>query len=176
MNPVTSPSPIQVLLVEDNPGDVRLTREALKDGKVCNALSVVHDGVEAMAFLRRQGPYAQAPRPDVILLDLNLPRKDGREVLAEVKADAELRDITVVVVTSTEEEREIGEVYSLPADCYVTKPVGLEQFVSVVRSVEAFWLTVVKRPANEPWYQRTDASIRIPLQNPSHLQANGSES
>ncbi|HEX6908931.1 MAG TPA: response regulator [Longimicrobium sp.] len=141
-----SSSPIEVLLVEDNPGDVRLTREALKEGKVCNNLSVVPDGVEAMAFLRRQGPYADAPRPDVILLDLNLPKKDGREVLEEVKSDAELRSIPVVVLTTSEAERDIARAYALHANCYITKPVDLDQFITVVKSIEDFWFSIVKLP------------------------------
>lgn len=143
---IPSSSPIEVLLVEDNPGDVRLTREALKEGKVCNNLSVVPDGVEAMAFLRRQGPYAGAPRPDVILLDLNLPKKDGREVLEEVKGDPELRSIPVVVLTSSEAERDIARAYALHANCYITKPVDLDQFITVVKSIEDFWFSIVKLP------------------------------
>ena len=138
--------PIEVLLVEDNPGDVRLTREALRDGKVRNNLSVTPDGVEALAFLRREGKYADAPRPDVILLDLNLPRKDGREVLEEVKADPSLRNIPVVILTSSEAERDIAQAYALHANCYVTKPVDLDQFIHVVRSIEDFWFTIVKLP------------------------------
>ena len=142
-------SPIEVLLVEDNPGDVRLTREALKEGKVCNNLSVVRDGVEALAFLRRQGQYGDAPRPDVILLDLNLPRKDGREVLEEVKADPALRSIPVVVLTSSEAERDIVQAYALHANCYITKPVDLDQFIRVVKSIEDFWFSIVRLPAEE---------------------------
>ena len=138
--------PIEVLLVEDNPGDVRLTREALRDGKVHNNLSVAPDGVEALAFLRRQGKYADAPRPDVILLDLNLPKKDGREVLEEIKADPSLARIPVVILTSSEAERDIAQAYALHANCYVTKPVDLDQFITVVRSIEDFWFTIVKLP------------------------------
>lgn len=145
MNRPPSPSSIQVLLVDDNPADVRLTREALQDDKVvCSTLSVVGDGVEALAFLRRQGPHANAPRPDVILLDLALPRKDGFEVLEEVKADAALSGIPVVVVTSSEEERDIARARALDADCYVTKPVGLDQLVRIVSSIRDFWFTIVK--------------------------------
>ena len=147
---IPSSSPIEVLLVEDNPGDVRLTREALKEGKVCNNLSVVPDGVQAMAFLRRQGPYADAPRPDVILLDLNLPRKDGREVLEEVKGDPELRSIPVVVLTSSEADRDIARAYALHANCYITKPVDLDQFITVVKSIEDFWFSIVKLPQEGP--------------------------
>ncbi len=138
--------PIEVLLVEDNPGDVRLTREALKDGKVRNNLTVVTDGVEALAYLRKEGQYSNAPRPDVILLDLNLPRKDGRTVLAEIKADPNLRRIPVVILTTSQAEEDILKTYDLHANCFVTKPVDLEQFIKVVKSIEDFWLTVVKRP------------------------------
>lgn len=138
---------IEILLVEDNPGDVRLTREALKDGKVCNDVWVVGDGDEAMAFLRRRGRHADAPRPDVILLDLQLPRMDGREVLREMRADPALCDIPVVVVTATEEERDIGHMYSLPADAWVTKPVGFEQLVTIVHAVAGFGFTIVRRSA-----------------------------
>lgn len=136
----------EVLLVEDSPGDVRLTREALKEGKVRNNLSVVCDGVEAMAFLRREGNYAGAPRPDIVLLDLNMPRKDGREVLAEMKADERLKRIPVVVLTTSEAEADILKTYDLHANCYLTKPVDLEQFISIVKSVEDFWLTIVRLP------------------------------
>lgn len=138
--------PVEVLLVEDNPGDVRLTREALRDGKVSNNLSVVQDGVEAMRFLRREGPYADAPRPDVVLLDLNLPKKDGRQVLQEIKGDEALRMIPVVILTSSEAERDIAGAYALQANCYVTKPVDLDQFITVVRSIEDFWFSIVKLP------------------------------
>jgi CheY-like chemotaxis protein len=138
--------PAEFLLVEDNPGDVRLTREALRDSKLVNRLSVVGDGVEAMAFLRREGTYAGAPRPDLILLDLNLPRKGGREVLAEIKADASLKTIPVVVITSSEAEQDIFATYNLHVNCYVTKPVDFDQFIKVVRSIETFWLTIVKLP------------------------------
>jgi CheY-like chemotaxis protein len=141
-----SPQPIDILLVEDNPGDVDLTIEALKDGKVRNRLSVVEDGVEAMAFLRREGKYAEAPHPDVILLDLNLPRKDGREVLAEIKADEQWKRIPVVVLTTSGSEQDILKSYNLHANCYITKPVDLEQFIEVVRAIEGFWLTIVKLP------------------------------
>ena len=142
-----SPSdPIEILLVEDNPGDVRLTREALREGKIHNNLAVVEDGVEALRYLRREEPYEGATRPDVILLDLNLPRKDGREVLEEVKADASLRTIPVVVLTSSEAERDVVRAYDLHANCYVTKPVDLEQFINVVKSIESFWFSIVKLP------------------------------
>lgn len=147
MNPRPATQPIEVLLVEDNPGDVRLTREALRDGKVHNNLSVVPDGVEALAFLRRQGKYADAPRPDLILLDLNLPKKDGREVLEDIKTDPALQRIPVVVLTSSEAERDIAQAYALHANCYITKPVDLDQFITVVKSIEDFWFTIVKLPA-----------------------------
>jgi len=138
--------PIEILLVEDNPGDVRLTREALKEGKVHNSLHVVSDGEAAMAFLRRQGPYAQAPRPGLILLDLNLPRKDGREVLAEIKADPGLRSIPVVILTASAADEDLLRAKQLEASCYVTKPVGLEQLIKVVKTVEDLWLVIAKLP------------------------------
>ena len=137
---------IEILLVEDNPGDVRLTREALRDGKVQNRLSVVPDGVEAMAFLRREGAYANAPRPDLILLDLNLPRKNGREVLAEVKSDPDLLRIPVIVLTTSGDDQDVLRAYEYHANCYITKPVDLEQFLAVVRSIEQFWFTIVRLP------------------------------
>jgi CheY-like chemotaxis protein len=139
--------PIEILLVEDNPGDVRLTVEALKEGKVRHNLRVAHDGVEALAFLRRQGAFADAVRPDLILLDLNLPRMDGREVLAEVKSDPDLKIIPVVVLTTSGAEQDIVRTYQLQANCYITKPVDLEQFITVVRSIEEFWLTIVTLPS-----------------------------
>lgn len=138
--------PIAILLVEDNPGDQRLTREALNEGKIRNTLHIVEDGVEALAFLRREGKYADAPRPDLILLDLNLPKKDGREVLAELKADPVLRRIPVVILTTSQAERDIVATYDLQANCYVTKPVDLEQFIHVVQSIEEFWFSVVTLP------------------------------
>jgi two-component system response regulator len=146
LNAILSAPPIEILLVEDNPGDVELTREALHDSKVHMHLSVVNDGVEALAFLRRQTRYADAPRPDLILLDLNLPRKDGRGVLAEIKADPELRQIPVVILTSSQAEQDILRAYELHANCYVTKPVDLDQFITIVRSIEQFWFTIVKLP------------------------------
>ncbi|GAG98432.1 unnamed protein product [marine sediment metagenome] len=146
MSGQTMAKPIEILLVEDNPGDVRLTREAFKEGKVLNNLSVVEDGAEAMAFLRQQGKYADVPRPDLILLDLNLPKKDGREVLPEIKGDTNLKRIPVVVLTTSKAEQDILKTYNLHANCYVTKPVDLEQFISVVRFVQHFWLSVVKLP------------------------------
>jgi CheY-like chemotaxis protein len=141
--------PIEILLVEDNPGDVRLTIEALKEGKVRNRLSVARDGVEALAFLRREGSHVEASRPDLILLDLNLPKKDGREVLAEIKVDPALRRIPVVVLTTSKAEEDILRTYDLHANCYITKPVDLDQFISVVRSIDDFWLSVVRLPSGE---------------------------
>ncbi len=138
--------PIDILLVEDNPGDVRLTREALRDGKVKNNLHVAVDGVDAMAFLHREGQYADAPRPDVILLDLNLPRKNGREVLAEVKSDPALRRIPVVVLTTSKDDEDVHAAYEFHANCYITKPVDLEQFLKVIRSIEDFWFNTVRLP------------------------------
>ena len=146
MSPQRISRPVEILLVEDNPGDVRLTREALREGKVRNNLHVAPDGVEAIAFLRREGEYAGAVRPDLILLDLNLPRKDGREVLEEIKADRSLRNIPVVVLTSSQAEQDIVRAYDLHANCYVTKPVDLDQFINVVKSIEDFWFTIVKLP------------------------------
>ena len=138
---------IEILLVEDNPGDVRLTREALKEGKVLNNLNEVTDGQEAMEFLRREGKYGDAPRPDLILLDLNLPKKDGREVLAEIKADESLKMIPIVVLTTSQAEKDVIQTYNLGVNCYVTKPVDLDQFIYVVKSIEEFWLTVVTLPS-----------------------------
>ncbi len=138
--------PIEILLVEDNPGDVRLTQEALKEGKVMNVLNTVGNGEEALAYLRRQGAYARTTRPDLILLDLNLPRKSGQEVLAEIKDDPELRRIPVVILTVSEAEQDIIKSYNLHANCYITKPVNLEQFMEVIKTIEDFWLTVVMLP------------------------------
>ncbi len=137
---------IDILLVEDSPADVRLTREAFKEGKLYNEVYVVGNGVEALAFLRKEGKYADSPRPDLILLDLNLPKKDGREVLAEVKADPDLKCIPVVILTTSELEQDILNSYNDHANCYINKPVGLEQFLQVVKYVEGFWLTIVKLP------------------------------
>jgi CheY-like chemotaxis protein len=139
--------PIKILLVEDNPGDARLTAEALRDGKVRNELHVVPDGVEALAFLRREGAYAGKPRPDLMLLDLNMPRKNGRQVLEEVKRDEDLRRIPVVVLTTSQAERDIMMSYDLHANCYVSKPVDFEEFIRAVRGIEDFWLTIVRLPA-----------------------------
>jgi two-component system, chemotaxis family, response regulator Rcp1 len=140
------PQPIEILLVEDSPGDVRLTREALADARVRNRLHVAVDGVDAMSFLRREGKHAEAPRPDLVLLDLNLPKKDGREVLEEIKADPRLRTIPVVILTTSAAEGDILRSYELYANCYITKPVDLDQFMRVVQGIESFWLTIVKLP------------------------------
>ncbi len=139
-------TPIEIMLVEDNPGDVRLTREALTDAKVLNNLTVAVDGVDAMALLRDVGTRPDAWEPDLVLLDLNLPRKDGREVLREVKADERLRHIPVVVLTTSKAEEDILRSYQLHANCYITKPVNLDQFMRVIQEVENFWLCVVKLP------------------------------
>ena len=140
--------PIEILLVEDNPGDERLTREALKEGKVYHKLHWCKDGVEAMEFLYRRGKYKDVPRPDIILLDLNLPKKDGREVLQDIKSDETLKRIPVVVLTTSKAEEDVPRTYNLHANCYFTKPVSLEKFIVVVRSIDIFWLTVVTLPPN----------------------------
>lgn len=139
---------IDILLVEDNPGDADLAREALEGNKMCNELYVISDGEEAMAYLRREGRYVDAPRPDLILLDLNLPKKDGREVLAEIKADDELKRIPVVVLTMSKDEEDILKSYNLHANCYITKPIDVNQFFKVVKSIEDFWLGIVALPPN----------------------------
>jgi len=145
MNPVRG-EPIEILLVEDNPDDADLTLDALREGRVRNRVTVVEDGVEAMAYLRREGKHQAAPRPDLVLLDLNLPRKSGREVLAEIKQDPDLRRIPVVIMTSSDDERDILAAYNLYVNCYVTKPVDLDQFIAVVKSIEHFWFSIVKLP------------------------------
>ena len=137
---------IEILLVEDNPGDARLTIEAMREAKVRNRMHVVEDGVEAMAFLRRQGRFGEAPRPDLILRALNLPRKDGREVLAEVKADPALKRIPVVILTTSRAEEDVLRAYDLHANCYVTKPVDLAQFMKIVSQIDEFWVKVVTLP------------------------------
>lgn len=134
-----------ILVVDDNPGDVRLTVEALKDGAMLNSLHTARDGVEAIAFLRRRGKYDHAPRPDLILLDLDMPRMGGLQVLKEIKTDRALRDIPVIVLTGSQEIEDVVKTYDLHANCYVTKPIDLEQFVEMVRSVTSFWLTIVNR-------------------------------
>ena len=142
----TVAGPLEVLLVEDSPGDVRLTREAFRDATVHIKLHVASDGTKAMAFLKREGEYADAPRPDLILLDLNLPKKDGRQVLEEIKESLLLKSIPVVILTTSSSEADILRSYMLHANCYITKPVGLEGFLKVVRSIDNFWLSVVKLP------------------------------
>lgn len=141
--------PIEILLVEDNPADVRLTREVLRESKIANTVHVVEDGVEAMAFLRREGGYAAAVRPDLILLDLNLPRKNGREVLAEIKADEGLKTIPVIVLTTSADEEDILRAYHAYANAYITKPLGLDQFAGIVRTIEDFWFSIVKLPKHQ---------------------------
>ena len=138
--------PLQLLLVEDNPGDVRLTREALKSGEVEVNLNVARDGVEAIDFLRKRGPFQTAPDPDLILLDLNLPRKNGREVLSEIKTDPDLKRIPVLVMTTSRADQDINRAYSLNANCYITKPMDLDEFLRIVRSIEDFWLKTVTLP------------------------------
>lgn len=139
---------IDILLVEDNPGDVRLAKELLKESKISNDLYHVEDGMEAMAFLHKTGKYADVPRPDIVLLDLNLPKKDGREVLKEIKSDDKLKRIPVVVLTVSSAEEDVLKTYDLHANCYVTKPIDLEQFIKVVKSIEDFWLSIVKLPSD----------------------------
>ncbi|MDD3482207.1 response regulator [Azovibrio restrictus] len=138
--------PVDILLVEDNPGDVRLTVEALRESKVLANLQVARDGIEALAMLRREGPHADARRPDLILLDLNLPRLDGRQVLETIKADTDLRQIPVVILTTSAAEQDILQAYNLHANCYITKPVDMDQFIRVVQAIDNFWLTVVRLP------------------------------
>ncbi len=145
----TETRPVDILLVEDNPGDVRLTKEALKDAKVLNEIYVARDGVEAMQFVHRQGSFANAPMPDLILLDLNLPRKDGREVLAEIKKDPKLQHIPVVVLTTSKADEDIIKTYNLHANAYITKPVDLNRFVEIMHALEQFWFTIVKLPPKE---------------------------
>lgn len=147
INPGGIGKPIEILMIEDNAGDVRLTMEALKETKLHNNLHIAKEGNEAMAYLRQEGEYADAPRPDLILLDLNLPGKDGREVLEEIKSDKDLGRIPVVILTTSQAEEDIVRTYNLHANCYVTKPVDLEQFVKVVKSIEFFWLTIVRLPS-----------------------------
>lgn len=148
MDGLKLPKPINILLVEDNPADIRLTKEALKDGKIKNNLSVVMDGEEALLFLRKQGNYTAETTPDIdiVLLDLNLPKKDGREVLAEVKADPKLKHIPIIILTTSSAEQDILNTYSNHANCYIMKPVDFNRFIDVVRSIEQFWLTIVKLP------------------------------
>ncbi len=147
--------PIEILLVEDNPGDARLAVEVLKDGKFANHLSVIDDGILALRYLRCEGEYRDCARPDLVLLDLNLPGKDGREVLGEMKADPQLRRIPVVIMTTSDAEADVLKSYDLYANCYIVKPVDLAQFVRVVRSIEDFWLSIVKLPS------RLDANANL---------------
>lgn len=149
MNIFDNGKPVEILLVEDNPGDVRLTLEAFQEAKVCNKVHTVCDGVEAMAFLRQEGKYAQSPCPDIILLDLNLPKKDGREVLAEIKCDENMKRIPVVVLTTSKSEEDIIKSYELQASCYITKPVDLDNFLGTVKSIGDFWLAIVKLPRGD---------------------------
>ncbi len=139
---------IEILLVEDNPGDVRLTQEALKENKIRNNLHVAKDGVEAMQFLRKINGHKDAPRPDLILLDLNLPKKDGREVLAEIKTDEKIRSIPVVILTTSDAEDDVAKAYQMYANCYIRKPIDLNRFIEVVKIIENFWLTIVELPSN----------------------------
>lgn len=148
MNPEKA-KPIEILLVEDNPGDVRLTREALKEGRVLNNLHVAADGVLALEYLRPVGQFAHVAMPDIIFLDLNLPRMDGRELLAEIKSDPRLRRIPVVILTTSRAEEDILKTYDLHANCYITKPVDLDQFITVIKSIEDFWFTIVKLPPGD---------------------------
>jgi two-component system response regulator len=139
-------NPVEILLIEDNPGDVRLTIEALKESKIINNLNIVYDGIEAMEYLTKQGKFKDKPRPELILLDLNLPKKDGREVLAEIKANDKLKRIPVVILTTSEADEDILRTYQLHANCYITKPVNMDQFIKVVKSVGDFWFSIVRLP------------------------------
>lgn len=144
-----SGNPVKILLVEDNPGDIRLTQEALREGKVNNEMYIATNGLEALDFLGQKGQYVHAPRPDVILLDLNLPLMNGAEILANIKADSHLKRIPVIVLTTSEDERDILKSYDLHANAYVTKPVDLERFIEIIGQIEGFWLTIVKLPPTE---------------------------
>jgi len=145
----TDIKPIDILIVEDNQGDARLIREVLNDGKVFTTLHIVKDGVQAMEFLRKKGEYSKAPYPDLIILDLNLPKMDGREVLAEIKNDEKLKKIPVVIMTISQAEEDILKSYNLHANCFVTKPIDLDQFIKVIKSIEEFWFSIVKLPPKE---------------------------
>jgi CheY-like chemotaxis protein len=142
-------APFEILLVEDNPGDVFLTQEAFREGRLAHRLSVVEDGEEAMRFLRREGKHSNAPQPDLILLDLNLPKKDGRELLGEVKNDPDLQQIPIIVLTTSGAEQDVARAYKLHANCYLTKPIQMDDFLKTIRSVEDFWLSVVRLPTKE---------------------------
>ena len=140
---------VEILLIEDNPGDVRLTVEALKESKIINNLNVVYDGIEALSYLQKEGIYKDKPRPDLIILDLNLPKKDGREVLGEIKSEDSLKQIPIVILTTSEAEEDIIKSYELHANCYITKPVNMEQFIKVVKSIGDFWFSIVMLPPGE---------------------------
>ncbi|MHA1104883.1 MAG: response regulator [Promethearchaeota archaeon] len=144
--------PVEILLVEDNPGDIRLTKEAMKEAKIINNLNVVEDGVEALAYLRKKGKYKNANRPDLILLDLNLPKKNGREVLDDIKQDKNLKLIPVVILTVSRAEEDIFKTYELHANCFITKPVDMDQFIKVVKSIEQFWFSIAKLPPNKNFH------------------------
>jgi CheY-like chemotaxis protein len=146
MNAISNATAVEILLVEDNPGDARLTEEAFKDSRLLNSMHRVSDGVEALGYLRQEGQYATAARPDIILLDLNMPRKDGREVLAEIKDDPDLKSIPVVVLTTSDADTDVTKSYELHANCYITKPVDLEKFMNIVQRIEDFWLAIVRLP------------------------------
>jgi CheY-like chemotaxis protein len=152
--------PIEILLIEDNPGDVRLTQEVLKDAKVSNNLSVVQDGVEALAFLHREGRYEDAPRPDIILLDLNLPRMDGRELLAEIKADQTLMHIPVLVLTTSEADADVLKAYNLHANCYIVKPLELDRFIEIMEAIEHFWLNIAELPVAEAYFDGNSSPVQ----------------
>ena len=147
MNNHNSDKAIHILMVEDNPGDVRLALEAFKESKIRNTMNVLEDGAEVMPYLRQEGKYANAIRPDIILLDLNLPKKDGREVLSEIKNDPDVKAIPVVILTTSQAQKDIMNAYNLHVNCYITKPVDLDQFLNVVKAIDNFWLTIVKLPS-----------------------------
>lgn len=154
--------PIEILLIEDNPGDVRLTQEVLKEAKVSNNLSVVQDGVEALAFLHREGRHEDAPRPDIILLDLNLPRMDGRELLAEIKADQALMHIPVLVLTTSEADADVLKAYNLHANCYIVKPLELDRFIEIMEAIELFWLNIAELPVAEVYLDGNSFPVQAP--------------
>jgi len=159
---------IDILVVEDNAGDARLIREVLNDNKIFNSLFIVIDGVEAMDFLHNNGKYKKAPKPDLIILDLNLPKKDGREVLAEIKTDEELKHIPIVIMTISQAEEDILKSYNLHANCYITKPIDLDQFIKVVKSIEDFWFSIVKLPPKaESLYYKSNSTQKQVNENTS---------
>ena len=162
---------IDILVVEDNAGDARLIREVLNDNKIFNSLYIVIDGVEAMDFLHNKGKYKKAPKPDLIILDLNLPKKDGREVLAEIKTDEELKHIPIVIMTISQAEEDILKSYNLHANCYITKPIDLDQFIKVVKSIEDFWFSIVKLPPKaESLYHKPNSTQKQVNENTSDFQ------